>query len=30
MKKCLKVCQVIHTDLAEIKQNRQKEVECKY
>lgn len=30
MKKCLKVCQVIHTDLAELKQNTQKEVKCKY
>ena len=29
MKKCLKVCQVIHTDLEELKQNTQKEVKCK-
>ena len=29
MKKCKK-CQDIQTDLAEIKQNTQKEVECKY
>lgn len=34
MKKCLKVCQVIHTDLAELKQNTQKRLsvntECKF